>query len=999
MGHTRRKSQPVLIINDMLLALTGEKSSYETMTGATSAFAEKLAENDILLVVDDIWKSEHAKPFLRGGDRCARLLTTRFSNIAVDAKANANNVDEMTTSQSVQLLLSGIDPQPTDITPFEILAERLGEWALMLEIVNGMLREALDFGDSLVSALQFVNDVLDEEGIYGIETETDDERRHSAEGVLSASFRQLKIEEKSRLFELAIFVDDSDIPLTSVGALWDMKGTRVRKQIIRFARYSFVKYDAETQTIRLHDVVREVLETKLKTEQAPTTVHARLIRNYGLPVGTGHALSETAGERFRVRVLDDYAWRNLAYHLIQAEHRDTLRDLLLTFDYLQNKLDATDPNALIADCDVYLSEDWENNHPIDLIKSAITMSSHILDNYPTLLPAQLTARLISHTKNYLPIDLLVKDSYRAKEVNLFPTHQTFQSAGGALIRTLSGHTSAIWGVTMHKSYAVSASSDNILKVWNWRTGELLRTLEGHKSSVWSVAVSGSYAVSASYDETLKVWNWQTGELLRTLEGHKSSVRSVVIVGSYAVSTSDDKTLKVWNWQTGELLRTLEGHKSSVWSVAVSGSYAVSASDDKTLKVWNWQTGELLRTLEGHKSSVWSVAVSGSYAVSASSDDMLIVWNWETGELLRTLEGHTSAVRSVAVSGSYVVSASSDITLKVWNWRTDELLRTLRGHTSAVRSVVVSGSYAMSASSDHTLKVWNWKSGEDIRMLEQHTSSVRSVAVSGSYAVSASSDHTLKVWNWKSGELLRTLEGHTSAVRSVVMSGSYALSVSLDKTLRVWNWQTGELLRTLEGHTSSVRSVAVSGSYVLSASDDKTLKVWNWQTGELLRTLEGHTNWVNSVSVSGSYAVSASYDKTLKVWSWENGEEINILQGHMSAVRSVVVSGSYAVSASDDTTLKVWNWRTGELLRTLRGHISSVRSLAISGSYVLSTSWDETLKVWDWQTGDCLYTFYADAPLRSVVIAPNFECIIVGDAQGNVHFLRPNAALLKLLRGQ
>ncbi|MEO1288413.1 MAG: TIR domain-containing protein, partial [Chloroflexota bacterium] len=141
----------LLIINDMLLALTGEKSSYETMTGATSAFAEKLADNDILLVVDDIWKSEHAKPFLRGGDRCARLLTTRFSNIAVDAKANANNVDEMTTSQSVQLLLSGIDPQPTELSPFETLAERLGEWALMLEIVNGMLRESLTNWSALTS--------------------------------------------------------------------------------------------------------------------------------------------------------------------------------------------------------------------------------------------------------------------------------------------------------------------------------------------------------------------------------------------------------------------------------------------------------------------------------------------------------------------------------------------------------------------------------------------------------------------------------------------------------------------------------------------------------------------------------------------------------------------------------------------------------------------------------------------------------------------------------
>ena len=67
------------ILNDLYACIDrGQSPIYETVSGATSAFAEKLVDNDILLVIDDIWDSEHVKPFLQGGKQCARLLTTRF---------------------------------------------------------------------------------------------------------------------------------------------------------------------------------------------------------------------------------------------------------------------------------------------------------------------------------------------------------------------------------------------------------------------------------------------------------------------------------------------------------------------------------------------------------------------------------------------------------------------------------------------------------------------------------------------------------------------------------------------------------------------------------------------------------------------------------------------------------------------------------------------------------------------------------------------------------
>jgi hypothetical protein len=53
---------------------------------------------------------------------------------------------------------------------------------------------------------------------------------------------------------------------------------------------------------------------------------------------------------------DLYGWRWAVYHLAKAGRKSDLRRILVDFDYLLGKLDATSVNALIADYD-YSPED------------------------------------------------------------------------------------------------------------------------------------------------------------------------------------------------------------------------------------------------------------------------------------------------------------------------------------------------------------------------------------------------------------------------------------------------------------------------------------------------------------------------------------------------------------------------------------------------------------------------------------------------------------------
>ena len=97
---------------------------------------------------------------------------------------------------------------------------------------------------------------------------------------------------------------------------------------------------------------------------------------------------------------------------------------------------------------------------------------------------------------------------------LRPAAPSLTQAGGALLRTLSGHEGGIntVAVTPDGQFAISGSDDNTLKVWSLDTGEEVTTLKGHTDWVRSVAVTpdGQFAISGSYDNTLKVWSLSTG---------------------------------------------------------------------------------------------------------------------------------------------------------------------------------------------------------------------------------------------------------------------------------------------------------------------------------------------------------------------------------------------------------------------------------------------------------------------------------------------------------
>jgi WD40 repeat protein len=988
-------------IEGLIYILNQERVSFTHIDVAVARFVELISSRDILLVIDDVWNAEHLKPFLQGGNRCARLITTRNVNV-LPTNVRRIQVGAFSQQEAVHFLsagLPGVTLSSDVLYSLRTLASQLGEWPLLLNLVNGVLRERVSkYQQSLPDALVYINKALDKRGLTAFDARDAQDRSQAVALTLGISFGLLSEDEYARYKELAVFPEDVDIPLATLQKLWGATGglddfdTETLCERL-FGLSLLLDFNLTRRTIRLHDAVHTYLREEIG--KGLTGLHRQLLNTYALTCWADLPRDEP------------YLWDHLADHLVGAGNVEELLSTVKDLRYLAMKMLLRGSHAVEADL-LKAQNLAPDDRQVRLLKRNIAQMGYLLDRGETFadIAAVLHSRLV-HLSELA--DLCQPFEGEIPRPYLVPQHALPDLPHPALTRTLHGHASAVTSCAISPSvdFIVSASEDKTLKLWDALTGQERLTLQGHTGVVNACAVSpaGNFIVSASGDNTLKLWDAFTGQELRTLRGHSNAVIACAVSSKFIVSASSDRTLRVWDPDTGAARLVLEGHTDTVRSCAISSdeNFIVSASHNGILKVWNDATGQELLTLRGHSGAVYSCAVSpdGTWIVSASDDTTLRLWDAQSGAGRLILRGHSFAVRGCAVSpaGDFIVSASSDHTLKLWDTITGAMRQTLYGHSLAVRGCAVSpaGDFIVSASSDHTLKLWSTALGLESFTPDVHKGIVNACAVPAtqSFVAAAWNNGALRLLDAVTGLERLTLQEHARAVTACAVSpaGDLIVSASEDTTLKLWDALTGQELRTLQGHAGTVAGCAVSpaGDFIVSASWDQTLKVWDAATGLERHTLQGHVRAVTACAVSpaGDLIVSASYDKTLKLWEAFTGKELRTLQGHTGVVTACAVSpaGDLIVSASEDRTLKLWDRSTGRELLILSGHQGAVRSCAISpaGNLIASTSEDGALKVWDAQSAVCLTTLFVDGELLASAFYDDTS--IVAGGAGGLYFLR------------
>lgn len=283
--------------------------------------------------------------------------------------------------------------------------------------------------------------------------------------------------------------------------------------------------------------------------------------------------------------------------------------------------------------------------------------------------------------------------------------------------TLEGHGDWITSLATtpeDPNLLLSSSRDKSVIVWHLTHstesyGYAKRALRGHNHFVSDVVISsdGAFALSASWDSELRLWDIATGSTTRRFVGHEKDVLSVAFSADnrQIVSGSRDSTIRLWN-TLGECKYTIsgdaEGHSEWVSCVRFSPSVQVplivSAGWDRLVKVWNLTNCKLRNDLVGHTGYLNTVCVSpdGSLAASGGKDNTAMLWDLNEGKRLYSLDAGEIINGLVFSPNRYWLCAATDDSIKIWDLESKVVVDTLRPEETGENKVPACTSLAWSA---------------------------------------------------------------------------------------------------------------------------------------------------------------------------------------------------------------------------------------------------------------------------------------------------------------
>ena len=984
------------VLCDALGALGHDRRPAD-LNRAQAIFRELISSKRALLILDDVWQRGHARPFMFLDGDSRLLLTSRDSELLQQLRCESIDVEALSPGDAWDLLVrtaawvdvDGNVEAPAGLSTGESQkwADSLGRVPLPISILGAALK-----GADTAQVRATLGRLERAKANFG------DHPYADVFSAIRASIGSLSESDRRRFDLLAIFPEDTEIPLDVTGWLWGTESEETRAIVERLSGLLTPRREGEAiASWSVHDHVRDFLLYDVNDlEAAHSTFVSRLESLRG---GAGWA---------DVACRSTYVRQNLLSHLLACGRSLDVARI------------STEPGWVI--CRVVYDGVFAARTDIERVGGLLTTRQRqrilsALEGWTRLLrscaeffvlagqpvPSSSFGGLLAQAE---PSIVAAQISGYAQDVGLEANFGAlglrwswYREGGPALSKPSSaqlavflGHDGEVdaVGFSPDGGRVVSGGVDGLVRVWDLATGVQVRELAGHEGGVTSVGISpdGGRVVSGGVDGLVRVWDLATGVQVRELAGHEGGVTSVGISpdGGRVVSGGVDGSVRVWDVAREEQLLDFVGHRGRVNSVEFSwDGDRVASGGDGSVRVWDAVGGMALHTIFGHGREVTATALSpdGARIASGSRDGGLRIWETGTEAQLLGQLGHSGGVSAVAFSpdGRRVLTGGFDGVVRVWDASSGAQLWEFVGHRSEVTSVRFSwdGARIGSGGVDGSVRVWEADQVAEFRESVGRRGGVSSIDLSrdGAQIVSGHRDGFVRLWDSLSGAQLAELQGHCGEVNSVSFSADNAKVVSGgdDGSVRVWDSANGEQLRMLTGHDDWVWSAKFSpdGERILSVCDDGLVRVWDSQHGAQLgeRVVLGARQSSVAISPDCCQIAYARGSGSLRVRDVVSGSLVRDLDGQEDSVTSVEFSpdGTRIVSGGSEGMVRVWGNASGAPLHRMVGHRGEVNSVAFSpdGERIVSGGEDGLVCVWDAEGGDKLAVVRFYGEIQSVAI--------------------------------
>ncbi len=390
--------------------------------------------------------------------------------------------------------------------------------------------------------------------------------------------------------------------------------------------------------------------------------------------------------------------------------------------------------------------------------------------------------------------------------------------------------------------------DNLVRVFDARTGRTLRELAGHNAVINDLhfADNGLEVLSASEDGTVKLWGANGGARLSL--GHRAAAFRAVFGGDDRIITSTaDGLVHVWLSGANAPLFSLYGHASRLVGFVVSPRAGVlTQASDGMLRRWSLEGTATRQLSTGGLASYAFPAPDGRTVVAVSDSAKVTRVDVESGRLLEQWSlASCTQPSNVAVSGGdapFVAAGQGRVVcLSTWGQAT---AAALSGHTDSVRQFEFSpdGSLLVTTGADGLALIWSTTTHEVMARLKHDTPLWgASFSADQERVAVAAQDGTIHVWQWRVERKLRSWQAHADGVWAAqfVDHDRRVLSSALDQQVALWNAESGALVRRFVGHAQQVYFARLdpTGTRIASVDQSGTIIVWDLEHGVAVDRLQ------------------------------------------------------------------------------------------------------------------------------------------------------------------
>jgi WD40 repeat protein len=1013
-------------LSDLIVLMTGERPALGTVNAAAAKLGEALGDRRILLIVDDAWREQDLRPFLHGAPRCVRLVTTRIDSV-LPQTALRQPVDAMQASEALSLLSAGLPPDQVshERAGLAKLAVRLGEWAQLLKIVNGFLRDrVVRTKDPLPVAIAGANERLDTRGLTVFDPRDETDRAKAVARTIGVSLDLLSETERARFGELGVFPEDAEIPVGVIAHLWTATGGledfETEDLLSRLFDLSLLlELDIGQRFFRLHDTTGRFLRDHADKEGLVAQHHQQLVG----------ALDSVPSENSDARTRR-YHYLYLPHHLAAAGARESLDALLLDPGWLKAKLEATaSPSALFADYERYGAGKTQS-----LIGRTLRLITGICARDGRQLLPQLIGRL-ADTEIVSATGFTEEARRLVPRPAILPLRPTLTPPGPEIGR-LVGHEYAVTAIcVLPDSRLASGSYDETIRLWNLTEGVETACLKG-QDKVNALCVLPDGRVAAGCDDGISLWDVTSGKQTDHVEvGHVNAL-AVLPDGRLAAAASGIVLLDInagvetaplagrpahhrlrllrppafplrpWGrFPETKIFRFPHENGLSVTSLCVlpDGRLA-SGCWDGSIRLWDILAGKETARLEGHTSDVGGLCVLPDGRLvsgSAEESDRIRVWDVATCAETLQLSGCLNFFCALCpLADGRLASNSIDNAIVIWDLTTGSESARLEGHADKVCAIcsLPDGRLASaSGGEDNSIRVWDLSLRTAVRPhVDRHHASVESMCALPDRRIAlGASDGKIWILDDKTGNESAFLEGHSRKVHALcALPNGQLASGSDDDTIRFWDLSINREVTRLEARHLRVGALhLMPDGRLASGGYDGAIRIWEVTTGTETVCFNGLSSGLSSrVEVQ---CLSFILERWFAVGGvlgniWlcdiETGEwsELSNEKGWVRTLCSLP-DGRLA-SGAGDGKIRLWDVKRGVETGCFEKHAGAIYALCpLPDGRLASAADDSTIRLWDVGTGIEVAFLELATPLRAITaVAP--KRIVTGDALGKLHWL-------------